>query len=124
MSNIVEPTILPFKCQDVLVKLGSSCKKQEEIYNNLYNLNTGITTLAPNSVAIGRGLGDATWNEALNYGKIQEEKSKEIIKDAEQKSVRYVSNLQTENKKKDYLIYGVALFLVLGVIIYEFKSKK
>jgi hypothetical protein len=124
MSNIVEPTILPFKCQDVLVKLGSSCKKQEEIYNNLYNLNTGITTLAPNSVAIGSGLGDATWNEALNYGKIQEEKSKEIIKDAEQKSVRYVSNLQTENKKKDYLIYGVALFLVLGVIIYEFKSKK
>jgi len=124
MSNIVEPTILPFKCQDVLVKLGSSCKKQEEIYNNLYNLNTGVTTLAPNSVAIGSGLGDASWNESLNYGKIQEEKSKEIIKDAEQKSVGYVSNLQTENKKKDYLIYGVALFLVLGVIIYEFKSKK
>ncbi len=124
MSNIVEPTILPFKCQDVLVKLGSSCKKQEEIYNNLYNLNTGVTTLAPNSVAIGSGLGDATWNEALNYEKIQSEKAEEIIKEAEQKSVGYVDNLQAENKKKDYLIYGVVLFLVLGVIIYEFKSKK
>jgi|694.fasta_scaffold27143_13 hypothetical protein len=124
MSNIVEPTILPFKCQDVLVKLGSSCEKQKEIYDHLYNLNTGVTTLAPNSVSIGSGLGDSSWNEALNYEKTQAELNKKLSEEAEVKSVGYISNLQVENKKKDYIIYGVALVLVLGVIIYEFKSKK
>ena len=120
MSNIIQP----FKCQDVLVKLGSSCEKQKEIYDHLYNLNTGVTTLAPNSVSIGSGLGESSWNEALNYEKTQEAKNKEIIKEAEVKSVGYISDLQVENKKKDYIIYGVALVLVLGVIIYEFKSNK
>jgi hypothetical protein len=113
--------IPPFQCNtNYLI----SCEKQKEAWDALVKLNTENKLLAPNSVAIGSGLGDASWNEALNYGKIQEEKSKGIIKDAEQKSVGYVDNLQAENKKKDYLIYGVALFLVLGVIIYEFKSKK
>jgi len=120
MSAIIEP----FKCQDVLVSLGSSCEQQKEIYNNLHNLQTGVTTLAPNSVSIGSGLGDSSWYEALNYEKIQEEKNKEIIKEAEQNSVDYISNLQVENKKKDYLIYGGILVLVLGVIIYEFKRRK
>jgi hypothetical protein len=120
MSSIIQP----FKCEDVLVKLGTSCEKQKEIYGYLHNLQTGVTTLAPNSVAIGSGLGDASWNEALNYGKIQEVKNKEIIKEAEVKSVGYISNLQTEKKKKDYMIYGVAILLVLGVIVYEFKSSK
>jgi hypothetical protein len=120
MSAIIEP----FKCQDVLVSLGSSCEQQKEIYNNLHNLQTGVTTLAPNSVSIGSGLGDSSWHEALNYEKIQEEKNKEIMKEAEVKSVGYIANLDDENKKKDYIIYGVALALVLGVIIYEFKSKK
>lgn len=120
MSIIIEP----FKCEDVLVKLGSSCEQQEEIYNNLKNLQTGVTTLAPNSVPIGSGLGEATWNEALNYEKIQSEKAEEIIKEAEQKSVGYVGNLQAENKKKDYLIYGVAILLLIGVVVYELKSKK
>lgn len=120
MSVVVEP----FKCEDVLVKLGSSCKQQEEIYNNLKNLQTGVTTLAPNSVGLGSGLGDSQWNEALNYEKIQTEKNKEIIKEAEEKSVGYISNLESKTKKKDYLIYGVATILVLGVIIYEFKSRK
>lgn len=120
MSSIIQP----FKCQDVLIKLGSSCEKQKEIYDHLHNLQTGVTTLAPNSVSIGSGLGESSWNEALNYEKTQEAKNKEIIKEAEVKSVGYISDLQGENKKKDYIIYGVALVLVLGVIIYEFKSNK
>ena len=120
MSVVIEP----FKCQDVLVKLGSSCEQQEEIYNNLKNLQTGVTTLAPNSVAVGSGLGDSSWNEALNYEKIQEEKNKEITKEAEEKSVGYIANLEDKNKKKDYLIYGGVLLLVLAVVVYEFKRKK
>lgn len=124
MSNIVEPTIPPFKCQDVLVKLGSSCEQQKEIYDNLYKLNTGATTLAPNSVAIGSGLGDSSWNEALNNEKVQEEKNKEITKEAEEKSVEYIANLDEVNKKKDYLIYGGILVLALGVIAYELTTKK
>jgi hypothetical protein len=124
MSNVVEPTILPFKCQDVLVKLGSSCKKQEEIYNHLYNLNTGVTTLAPNSVAIGSGLGDASWNEALNYEKNQKEINEKLAQEAKEKAVSNISVLVDENKKKDYLIYGVALVLVLGVVIFEVTNKK
>jgi hypothetical protein len=120
MSVIIEP----FKCQDVLVSLGSSCEQQKEIYNNLYNLQTGVTTLAPNSVAIGSGLGEVQLNEALNYDKIQKEKTEEIIKEAQEKSVDYISNLEVENKKKNYLIYGGILVLVLGVIIYEFKIRK
>jgi hypothetical protein len=111
--------IQPFKCDEARVSKGVSCDTQKEIWQNINDLITGKTPLAPNSVPIGSGFG-----ESLNYGKIQEEKSKEIIKDAEQKSVGYISDLQVENKKKDYLIYGVALFLVLGVIIYEFKSSK
>jgi hypothetical protein len=113
--------IPPFQCNtNYLI----SCEKQKEAWDALVKLNTENKLLAPNSVPVGSGLGDTSWNEALNYGKIQEEKSKEIIKDAEQKSVGYISNLQTENKKKDYMIYGVAILLVLGVIVYEFKSKK
>lgn len=116
--------IQPFKCEDVLVKLGSSCEQQEEIYNNLKNLQTGVTTLAPNSVPIGSGLGESSWNEALNYEKIQAEKTEEISKEAKEKSVDYISNLEDKNKKKDYLIYGVIAILALGVIVYELKRKK
>jgi hypothetical protein len=116
--------IQPFKCDEARVSKGVSCDTQKEIWQNINDLITGKTPLAPNSVPIGSGFGESSWNEALNYEKIQEAKNKEIIKEAEVKSVYYVGNLQTENKKKDYLIYGVALALVLGVIIYEFKSKK
>ena len=120
MSVIIQP----FKCQDVLLKLGYSCKQQEEIYNNLYNLNTGVTTLAPNSVAIGSGLGDASWNEALNYEQIQEEIIKKQQEQAKKNSVGYLADLESKNKKKDYIAYGVALVLILGVVIYELKKRR
>jgi hypothetical protein len=117
MSIVIEP----FKCNtNYLI----SCEKQKEAWDALVKLNTENKLLAPNSVSVGSGLGDASWNEALNYEKIQEVKNKEIIKEAEVKSVGYISNLQTEKKKKDYMIYGVAILLVLGVIVYEFKSSK
>ena len=60
----------------------------------------------------------------FDYEKKQAELNKKLSEEAKVKSVGYISDLQVENKKKDYIIYGVALALVLGVIIYEFKSKK
>lgn len=122
MSVIAEP----FVCADWLTKVvgGSSCKEQEEYYNNMIKSRVQGVEYANNSLVIGSGLGDASWNEALNYEKIQEEKNKEITKEAEEKSVGYIANLETKNQKKDYLIYGGVLVLVLGVIIYEFKIKK
>ena len=60
----------------------------------------------------------------FDYEKKQAELNKKLSEEAKVKSVGYISDLQVENKKKDYIIYGVALVLVLGVIIYEFKSKK
>ena len=124
MSNVVEPTILPFKCQDVLVKLGSSCKKQEEIYNNLYNLNTGVTTLAPNSVPIGSGLGDASWNEALNYEKIQAELTEKLSEEAKQNAGQNIVEIQDKNKNKDVYLYGISFVVIAGVILYELSNKK
>jgi hypothetical protein len=120
MSVVIEP----FKCEDVLVKLGSSCETQEEVYNHLKNLQTGVTTLAPNSVALGSGLGDSSWNESLNYEKIQEEIVKESSNEEKEKAVNYISDLKSENKKKDYAIYGGVLLLVLAVVVYEFKKRK
>jgi hypothetical protein len=120
MSTIIEP----FKCDEARVSKGVSCATQKEIWDNLNNLMSGNFQLPVGSVAVGSGLGDSAWNEALNYEKIQEEKNKEITKEAEEKSVGYIANLETKNQKKDYLIYGGVLVLVLGVIIYEFKIKK
>ena len=120
MSTIIEP----FKCDEARVSKGVSCATQKEIWDNLNNLMSGNFKLPLGSVAVGSGLGDSAWNEALNYEKIQEEKNKEITKEAEEKSVGYIANLETKNQKKDYLIYGGVLVLVLGVIIYEFKIKK
>jgi basic membrane lipoprotein Med (substrate-binding protein (PBP1-ABC) superfamily) len=120
MSTIIEP----FKCDEARVSKGVSCATQKEIWDNLNNLMSGNFQLPVGSIAVGSGLGDASWNEALNYEKIQTEKNKEIIKEAEEKSVDYISNLESKTKNKDYLIYGVATLLVLGVIIYEFKSRK
>ena len=34
--------IQPFKCEDVLVKLGTSCEKQKEIYGYLQLLVLGV----------------------------------------------------------------------------------
>ena len=123
MSVIAEP----FVCADWLVKIGgvgSSCKEQEEYYNNMIKSRIPGVEYANNSLIIGSGLGDSLWNEALNYEKNQEEINKQIIKEAEEKSVDYISNLEGENKKKNYLIYGGILVLVLGVFIYEFKRRK
>lgn len=120
MSNLMQP----FKCDDLQLKAGVSCEKQKEIWQNLNDLMTGKTTLAPNSVSIGSGLGDASWNESLNYEKTQTQINEKISKEAKEKSVDYIANLEAKNKIKDYLIYGGALVLILGVIIYEFKSKK
>jgi hypothetical protein len=120
MSTIIQP----FKCQDVLVKLGTSCEKQKEIYGYLHNLQTGVTNLAPNSVVIGSGLGDSSWNEALNYEKTQAELHKKLSEEAKEKAVSNISVLVDKNKKKDHLIYGIALVLVLGVVAFEVTNKK
>ena len=120
MSAIIQP----FKCQDVLVGLGSSCKQQEEIYNNLYNLQTGVTTLAPNSVAMGSGLGDENWSKALNYEKIESEKSKVIEAEVKKEGDKYVAEVKEENTKKSYITYGIIAIIVAGIIIYEIKRKK
>jgi hypothetical protein len=116
--------IFPFKCEDSQVKAGVSCEKQKEIWQNLNDLMTGKTTLAPNSVAVGSGLGDASWYEALNYEKIQTELTEKLSEEAKQKAVDNISEIQTDTNKKDYLIYGIGLVLLVGIVIYEFKRKK
>lgn len=116
--------IFPFKCEDSQVKSGVSCEKQKEIWQNINDLMTGKTTLAPNSVAVGSGLGDASWYEALNYEKIQTELTEKLSEEAKQKAVENISEIQTGTNKKDYLIYGIGLVLIAGVVIYELKRKK
>lgn len=116
--------IFPFKCEDSQVKAGVSCEKQKEIWQNINDLWTGKTTLAPNSVAVGSGLGDASWNEALNYEKIQTEINEKLSEEAKQKAGGNISDIQSSLNKKDYLIYGISIILVLGVVIYEFINKK
>jgi hypothetical protein len=120
MSAIIEP----FKCQDVLVSLGSSCEQQKQIYNNLYNLRTGVTTLAPNSVAVGSGLGDTAWNDALTYEDKQKEITKQKEKELIENSTKNIENFKNQNKKIDNLIYVGIGIIILGVVFYEFKTKK
>ena len=117
MSIVIEP----FKCNtNYLI----SCEKQKESWDSLVKLNTEGKLLAPNSVAIGSGLGDSSWNEAMNYEKNQIALTNKISEEVKKDAVQNIEKIQQEKNKKDYLIYGVALALVLGVIIYEFKSKK
>ena len=116
--------IQPFKCDEARVLKGVSCDTQKEIWQNINDLITGKTPLAPNSVPIGSGFGESSWNEALNYEKNQKEINEKLSQEAKEKAVSNIFVLVDENKKKDYIIYGIALVLVLGVIIYEFKSKK
>jgi hypothetical protein len=116
--------IFPFKCEDSQVKAGVSCEKQKEIWQNINDLMTGKTTLAPNSVAVGSGLGDASWYEALNYEKIQTELTGKLSEEAKQKAVENISDIQSSTNKKDYLIYGIGLVLLVGIVIFEFKRKK
>ncbi len=116
--------IFPFKCEDSQVKAGVSCEKQKEIWQNINDLMTGKTTLAPNSVAIGSGLGDASWYEALNYEKIQTEINEKLSEDAKQNAGGNIALIQDETTNKDKYLYAIALIVVLGVVIYEFKNKK
>jgi CRISPR/Cas system CSM-associated protein Csm5 (group 7 of RAMP superfamily) len=124
MSNISNPLILPFKCEEVLIKLGSSCEQQKEIYDNLYKLQTGEVKIAPLPLGYGSGLGDSSWREALNYEEDQKILAKKLGKEAQEKSTQNISEIQTGTNKKDYLIYGIGLVLIAGVVIYEFKRKK
>lgn len=124
MSNISNPLILPFKCEEVLIKLGSSCEQQKEIYDNLYKLQTGEVKIAPLTVGYGSGLGDSSWKEALNYEEDQKILAEKLGKEAQEKSTQNISEIQTSTNKKDYLIYGIGLVLIAGVVIYEFKRKK
>ena len=87
-------------------------------------MNTGVTTLAPNSVAIGSGLGDSSWNEALNYEKNQIALANKISEEAKQNAVQNIEKIEEEKNKKDKYLYAIIGFLVLGVIVYEFKIKK
>ena len=120
MSIVIEP----FKCDDAQIKAGFSCEKQKEIWENVNNLWTGKTTLAPNSVGVGSGLGDASWHEALNYEKIQTELAEKLSEEAKQNSIGNIATLTNENKNKDKYIYGIVGIAILGVIIYEFINKK
>jgi hypothetical protein len=120
MAEIIEP----FKCDEARVSRGVSCATQKEIWQNLNDLMTGKTTLAPNSVAIGSGLGDASWNEALNYEKIQTEINEKLSEEAKQNAGGNIAKIQDETTNKDKYLYAIALIVVLGVVIYEFKNKK
>jgi hypothetical protein len=114
--------ILPFKCEDFQLKAGVSCEKQKEIWQNINDLMTGKTTLAPNSVVVGSGLGSDLLG--LNYEKEQKVLSEKLTNEAQEKSTQNVSEMQSLTNKKDYLIYGISLILIVGIIIFEFKNKK
>jgi hypothetical protein len=120
MSSIIEP----FKCDDSQLKLGVSCDTQKEIWNNLNKLMSGNFQLPIGSVAVGSGLGDASWNEALNYEKDQKALSEKLSEEAKQKSESNIAPLVDKNKNKDLYLYAIAFLLVSGVLIYEFKNKK
>ena len=55
---------------------------------------------------------------------MQQKLSEKLSKEAQEKAVKNISELQRDKNKKDYLIYGIGIVLVLGVIIFEFKNKK
>jgi hypothetical protein len=124
MSNVIQPFSEPFKCQEVLVGLGSSCENQKEIWENLKKLSTGETQLAPNSVSVGSGLGDDSWNEALKYEEKQKEITEQRSKEVEEKSIEVIKDIEFIKKKRDYYIYGGILLVLIGVVLYEFKGKK
>lgn len=116
--------IFPFKCEDSQVKAGFSCEKQKEIWQNINDLQTGKTTLAPNSVGVGSGFGMASFYEALNYEENSKKLTEKLSKEAQEKAVENISEIQSGLNKKDYLIYGIGLVLLVGIVIYEFKRKK
>lgn len=120
MAEIIEP----FKCDEARVSRGVSCATQKEIWQNLNDLMSGNFKLPPNSVAIGSGLGDASWNEALNYEKIQTEINEKQSEEAKQNAGTNIAKIQEETTNKDKYLYAIALIVVLGVVIYEFKNKK
>jgi len=120
MSDIIES----FKCDEARVSRGVSCATQKEIWQNLNNLMSGNYQLPPNSVPVGSGLGDASWNEALNYDKIQTELSEKLSEEAKQNAGGNIAKIQDETKNKDKYLYAIALILILGVVVYEFKNKK
>ena len=116
--------IFPFKCDNEQVKIGLSCEKQKEIQDSINNLWTGKTKLTADSVGVGSGFGMASFYEALNYESDQKILYEKLKKEAEEKSGNNISEIQTNLNKKDYLIYGISLVLILGAIIFEFKNKK
>jgi len=113
--------IFPFKCDDSQVKAGASCEKQKEVWQNINDLWTGKITLAPNSVG---GLGLLADPLGLNYVAEQTEINKKLSEEAKQNAGRNIALIQDETKNKDKYLYAIALILVLGVIIFEFKNKK
>ena len=104
--------IFPFKCDDSQVKAGASCEKQKEVWQNINDLWTGKTTLAPNSVG---GLGLLADPLGLNYVAEQKILADKLKKEAEEKSVENISEIQSGTNKKDYLIYGIGLVLIVGI---------
>jgi hypothetical protein len=111
--------IFPFKCEDSQLKAGVSCEKQKEIYDNIYKLQTGELKLQP--FPVGLGLNDPL---GLNYEQESKTLSEKLSKEAQEKAVENISEIQSGLNKKDYLIYGIGLVLLVGIVIYEFKRKK
>jgi len=112
--------IQPFKCDDVQVKFGLSCEKQKEMqdsFNNLSKSNTLSSAFSVGSEIGGDPLG-------LNFEEDSKKLSEKFSKEVQEKAVDNISEIQRLFKKKDYLIYGIGIVLVLGVIIFEFKRKK
>jgi hypothetical protein len=112
--------IQPFKCDDVQVKFGLSCEKQKEIQDSFNNLSKSNTLSSAFSVGSDIG-GDPL---GLNFEEDSKKLSEKLSKEAQEKAVKNISELQRDKNKKDYLIYGIGIVLVLGVIIFEFKNKK
>lgn len=110
--------IFPFKCEDSQVKAGVSCEKQKEIYDNIYKLQTGELKLQP--FPVGLGLNDPL---GLNYEEDSKKLSEKLSKEAQEKAGANISEIESGLNKKDYLIYGIGIVLVLGVVIYEFTNK-
>ena len=51
-------------------------------------------------------------------------KANKISEEAKQNAVQNIEKIEEEKNKKDKYLYAIIGFLVLGVIVYEFKIKK
>lgn len=114
----------PFKCNEALISVLGDCKTQKKVYDNLNNLATGKTTLAPNSVFDTIGKFDITGIPIIPTKQQEDKIIAQVNKDVAEKSEVVLDAFEKDDKKKKIYIYGGIAVLVIGVIMYEVVKRK